>query len=125
MRQAKSGRNLSERQVAAVERIFRDNFAAPGEGAGEASRAEDSEGESRPEDTESPELLAKLEKVSQWGEPVKRGTHTFDDAKFFQSVKAQFERRNYLSDKQRAALRRMVNRYKEQIEGTAEQPPAK
>ena len=124
-RQAKSGRNLSERQVAAVERIFRENFTEDGEGAAPAPREETSEDESHPEDTESPELIAKLEKVSTWGEPVKRGNRTFDDAQFFQSVKAQFERRNYLSDKQRAALRRLANRYKEQIEGTVEQPPAK
>ncbi len=126
-RQAKSGRNLSPRQIEAVERIFRTNVSgAAGEAGGADAKESGAEDAATPQDTESPELIAKLDKVSKWGDPVKHGTRTFDDAQFYSSVKSQFERRGFLSDKQRAALRRMIGRYKDQIEGAAAaQTPAK
>jgi DNA topoisomerase-1 len=68
-----------------------------------------------PQDNESPELIALMSSVSEWNPPVKRGKREFNDATFYDSLKGQLEQRGYLSEKQRAALKRMLYRYKDQI----------
>jgi hypothetical protein len=58
--------------------------------------------------------------VAEWKPPVQRGRRTFDDKAFYQSLAQQFERRKALSDRQRAALKRMLRNYSAQIPGFAE-----
>jgi hypothetical protein len=66
-------------------------------------------------DRESEVLLEALKAVSEWNAPVKRGKMVFDDQAFNRSLSQQYARKHALSDKQRAALRKMVARYRAQI----------
>jgi len=68
-----------------------------------------------PPDNESPLLMAMLNQVTQWQEPVSRGKMTFDDHAFFSSLSEQFNRKKSLSPRQRYAMKRMVFRYKSQM----------
>ncbi|HRT28470.1 MAG TPA: type I DNA topoisomerase [Kiritimatiellia bacterium] len=114
--QAESGRRLTGRQFAAIDRIIVQN----------AAQIEDfdtikdelglivGEDELQP-DTESPLLLEMLRRVTTWQEPVTRGKRTFDDHVFFTSLEEQYGRKKSLSPRQRYALKRMVFRYKNQI----------
>ena len=65
-------------------------------------------------------MLAMLEGVEKWAEPVKRGKRTFDDHEFADSLRDQFRAKKSLSPRQIAALRRMLPKYSEQIPGFAE-----
>lgn len=67
------------------------------------------------EQAENRQLLDALGNVSTWRESSQRGKRTFDDQAFVASLRDQFERRRTLSPRQRAALRRMVLRYRQQI----------
>ena len=114
--QADSGRKLSERQLAALDRIIVQN-APQIENFDEVKNALGLSADA-PEmapDHESPEFLALLQNVGQWQEPVKRGKRVFDDQAFFKSLKDQFDGKRALSPRQRYALRRLVFRYKAQI----------
>ena len=55
------------------------------------------------EDLESGPLLAAMDPVTTWNEPVKRGKRIFDDQSFHKSLAQQLGRKGSLSDKQRAA----------------------
>ena len=114
--QAESGRKLSERQLAALDRIITQN-AAQIENYETVKQelkltAEESE---LPPDNESPLLLGMLGQVTTWQEPVARGKMTFDDHAFFVSLQEQFNRKKSLSPRQRYAMKRMIFRYKAQI----------
>ena len=114
--QAESGRKLSERQLAALDRIITQN-AAQIENYETVKQdlkltAEDSE---LPPDNESPLLLGMLGQVTAWQEPVARGKMTFDDHAFYTSLQEQFSRKKSLSPRQRYAMKRMIFRYKAQI----------
>lgn len=114
--QAESGRKLSEKQLAAIDRMIIQN-AAQIENFEEAKASlgltlDESE---LPQDLESPVLLEMLGQVATWQEPVQRGKITFDDQAFFASLSDQFNRKRSLSPRQRYAMKRMVFRYKAQI----------
>ncbi len=115
--QAAAGRRLSEAQVRALDRIVASQAAQIPDF--EKLRAE-LELESLPPeatepDTESAGLLEVLRRVTQWRAPTKRGKMVFDDSKFFTSVATQFERKGALSPRQRAALKKMILRYRDQF----------
>ena len=57
-------------------------------------------------------LLEELGKVTQWAAPVQRGRFTFDDKKFYTSVKKQFDEGRTLSAKQLNALEKLAERYR-------------
>ncbi|MFO7870092.1 MAG: type I DNA topoisomerase [Kiritimatiellia bacterium] len=67
------------------------------------------------EDQESAPLLDALSRVQNWREPVKRGKKSFDDKSFYNSLLDHFSRKGFLSPKQRAALKKMVKKYRDQI----------
>ncbi len=71
---------------------------------------------------ESEQLIKKLEAVTEWREPVKRGKKTFDDKKFYESLKKQFNERGGLSERQRAALKKMEKRYSSEHQKQNEGP---
>ena len=71
----------------------------------------------RKDDNESGPMLEAIKLVQQWREPVKRGKRVFDDKLFFESLSRQFGVKRALSDKQRAAMKRMIKKYREQIPG--------
>lgn len=112
------GRKLSDKQMAALERIIVQNavqfedFDAVRKQLGLSSE------EAKPEqDTESPLLLEMLGQVTTWQEPVTRGKKkVFNDKDFYDSLAGQFARQQSLTVRQRAAIKRMVFRYKGQIQ---------
>ncbi|HOE60626.1 MAG TPA: type I DNA topoisomerase [Kiritimatiellia bacterium] len=116
--QAESGRKLSEKQMAALDRIVVQNAAQIRDfetvKASLGLTAEESEPST---DHESPVLLEMLGHVTEWQAPVQRGKMSFDDQAFFVSLSEQFNHKRSLSPRQRYAMRRMVFRYKAQIPG--------
>ena len=52
-----------------------------------------------------------LMRVKKWDEPIRRGKFSFDDRKFFQSVKKQYDEGKILSDKQLSALGKLASKY--------------
>jgi DNA topoisomerase-1 len=110
-----SGRSLTESQSAALDRVILsharliENF--------EAVRTElDLQAPENPEDDqESGPLIQALSPVQTWKEPVMRGKKSFDDKAFYESLSSQFARKGFLSVRQRAALKRLVRRYREQV----------
>ncbi len=71
-------------------------------------------------DDESADLLKAMEGVKEWNPPVKRGKREFNDENFYNSLCDHFGRKGFLSERQRAALKRMMGRYSDQIVGFAE-----
>jgi len=114
--QSESGRKLSEKQLAAIDRIITQNAAQLEnfEEIKQSLQLTATEADSAP-DTESPLLMEMLGQVTQWQEPVARGKMTFDDKVFFTSLAEQYNRKKSLSPRQRYAMKRMVFRYKSQI----------
>jgi len=114
--QAESGRRLSPKQLAALDRIIGQNSAQI-ENFDEIKQTLQlalTETDQQP-DSESPVLMEMMRNVTQWQEPVKRGKMTFDDKAFFASLSDQFDRKKSLSPRQRYAMKRMTFRYKAQI----------
>lgn len=60
-------------------------------------------------------LLSLFERVEKWHPPRTVRKRTYDDREFAESVKAQFARKKILSDKQVAAVKKMLSRYHEQL----------
>lgn len=114
--QAESGRKLSERQLAALDRIIAQNAAQieDFESVKQGLKLTAVEADQQP-DPESPLLMEMLGQVKQWQEPVARGKMTFDDHAFFTSLSEQYSRKKSLSPRQRYAMKRMAFRYKSQI----------
>ena len=115
--QLKSGRNLSVRQVAAVDEIFTASFADIPDGEALAAKygIKVDASSTPPPDTETPALLKALADVKQWDPPAQRRGRTLDDKKFFESLRDQFQTKGALSVKQRSALRSMAKRYASQL----------
>jgi len=110
--QADRGRNLSYAQVKALDRILISHQKQIGDFATLASSL-GLVAEPPTEDNESQPLLEALKSVAQWKEP-------FDDKEFYASLQSHFARKGYLTDRQRAALKRMVARYRQQVPGYEE-----
>ena len=60
-------------------------------------------------------LLAMLDSVTEWAAPQERRGRTYDDKKFYSSLKDQFARRQALSPKQFDALLSIARKYGEKI----------
>ena len=115
-RQDASGRRLSEAQMRALDRMLVrsarqiPNFETLREELG--IKVEDTVTEV---DNESGPLLEVMKSVTTWKPPVLRGRRTFDDKAFFESLFGQYQRNGSLSPRQRAALTKMIFRYKDQV----------
>jgi DNA topoisomerase-1 len=109
------GRSLSPAQLNALNRVVSShaiqiqNFGELKEGLGLGGTPE------RVEDSESGPLLEAMKNVTAWKAPVTRGKMVFNDQTFYQSLSQYFARKGYLSDRQRAALKKVVARYQDQI----------
>jgi len=68
-----------------------------------------------PEKKKAAELIAVLDLVTEWKPPVKSGNRTYDDNKFFKSLRDQFAKDGNLTEKQWTALLRMAVKYKKAI----------
>ena len=60
-------------------------------------------------------LLSVFDEITEWNEPVKKGRFTYDDKAFAESLKTQFAEKGILSDRQLAAAKKTLGRYKDQI----------
>jgi len=118
--QAKSGRKLSDKQLAALGKMVRKyRVTCPGMEALPASlglTAEAPEGDAAAEKPAVPaeEIAAwvtGLKQVKEWAAPSGKGRFTFDDKKFFQSLAKQFGEGKTLSPKQVAALKKLADKY--------------
>jgi len=113
--QVEGGRTLSERQLAALgsiltkysEQIPDFEEVKAGLKIPEQSTVVDS--------AECAALLEAMKTVSVWNPPVKRGKREFDDKSFYESLSSQFASKGSLSEKQLAALKKMMARYADQI----------
>ena len=118
--QTANGRPLSDKQLAALKKLadkyqtqFPDRAAAAwlAPEAAAAPAAESAAPAPAPEDPAA--LFAALGKVEKWEPPVTKGRFNFDDKKFFQSLKQQFDSGKSLSFKQLAALKKLAAKYME------------
>lgn len=114
--QVNTGRRLSEAQLNALNRVLIANarripdFEAVSQQLGISVTAD-----ALAPDHESPLLLAALGEITEWREPTKRGKRIFDDQAFVNSVAEQYGRKGALSERQRAAMKKLVLRYRAQI----------
>ena len=69
-------------------------------------------------------LLAKLDKV-QFAPAEKRGARTYDDAKFYKSVRDKYQKTNKMTAKQYQSLIALAARYTDQISGAMPENLAK
>ncbi len=123
-KQLDSGRNLSEKQINVLKRIIvahRENVENFEETASIFNINLSEAKESTARLSLSDELLRKissqfsyLETIKEWAKPEKKGRWTIDDKKFYSSLKKQFETKKELSEKQIAALEKLVGKYKSQ-----------
>ena len=118
--QVKMGKRLSERQAAYLDTLLTkysgqiENF--------EAIRKELGLDEKKDvvADPAIAPILAAFGSVTEWAEPVKRGKRVFDDKEFIESLAGQFKVKGTLSDRQVAALKRVVAKYATQIPNYAD-----
>jgi hypothetical protein len=61
-----------------------------------------------------------MDNITEWAEPVMRGKREFNDKTFYESLASQFKGRGALSDRQLAALKKMIARYAGQIPNYAD-----
>ena len=116
--QFERGRGLSMRQFAILAKTVGENAGSLEDC--EAVRAKLVEFvpggfEEQVSDPSIPGLLALFDGLTRWRPPVKRGKRTYDDKEFIQSLADQYARRNMLSVRQVAALRRVATAYKGKI----------
>jgi hypothetical protein len=115
--QVQGGRNLSERQLAALDSVLTKysdqiaDFETIKEGLNMAAKP-------APADSgQTGALLELLKTVQTWNPPVMRGKREFNDQSFYESLSTQFAGKGALSEKQVAALKKMMARYAAQIPG--------
>ena len=116
--QFERGRGLSMKQFAILAKAVGEN--AGGLEDCEAIRDKLSEFVSggfkeRETDPVIPGLLGLFDAVTEWRPPAKRGKKIYDDKEFVKSLADQYERRQSLSSRQIAALRRVLAVYKDKI----------
>jgi len=113
--QVQNGRRLSDRQVAALDSVllkYSDRIEGFEAVRGELNLAAKAD----PADAgQIGALLGLLKPIQTWNPPVKRGNREFDDRSFYESLAGQFGSKGALSDKQVAALKKIVARYAAQI----------
>ncbi|MDZ4132003.1 MAG: DNA topoisomerase, partial [Dethiobacteria bacterium] len=116
--QVESGKRLTDNQVYYLEKLILKygaqitDFESRAAAAGISTEVE--------EDHESGPLLELLENVKTFKEPTVRGKRTWDDSEFADSLRAQYATRKSLTVRQRAALKKVLARYHEQIPGYTE-----
>ena len=124
--QYNGGKALSEKQLAVLKRMAGKYYASLGdapavleflggqvpESAGKAPAPGRTASAVPAAPAQGAALLEELGHVTEWAAPVKRGRFTYDDRKFYTSVKKQFDEGRTLSDKQVAALAKLAEKYR-------------
>ncbi len=77
----------------------------------EVQAAEKRNEKSSEQNPEIVKLLSSFDNFDSWNEPVKKGKRVFDDKAFYLSLRDQFKRKNSLSFKQVAALKKIIFKY--------------
>ncbi|MBR2372726.1 MAG: type I DNA topoisomerase [Lentisphaeria bacterium] len=123
--QFEAGKNLSDKQLGVLKRMV-EKYIAVLKDVPEVLKfigknpdeiiAEKSEKQSAvsADQNRAAELLNELAQVKEWNPPIKRGRFTYDDKKFYLSVKKQFDEGRTLSEKQIDSLGKIAERYREQ-----------
>ncbi|MGE4488466.1 MAG: type I DNA topoisomerase, partial [Kiritimatiellales bacterium] len=62
------------------------------------------------------EMLAALEQVKEWAEPVKRGRRTYDDREIVASVREKFAEDGQITQRQQQMLFRLACKYMDQLD---------
>jgi DNA topoisomerase-1 len=113
--QVQGGRNLSERQLAALDSLLTKysdqipDFEMIKESLNLTAKT-------APADAgQTGALLDLMKNVQTWNPPVMRGKREFNDQSFYESLSTQFAGKGTLSEKQVAALKKIVARYAAQI----------
>jgi DNA topoisomerase-1 len=105
-----SGRRLTPPQISALNNVVDSNSDKIPDF--ETMRAElELNAVPTTEDEESRTLINALANVTEWKPPVKRGKMVFDDHAFYTSLCQHFQRKKFLSVRQKAALKKMTGRY--------------
>lgn len=114
--QVEGNRRLSDRQLQYLDRVMLKYADQLGGREALVARYElqVDEADNGP-DNESGPLLGLLAQVKTWNEAVKRGNRLWDDHVFYDSLTKQFAAKKSLSPKQRASMKKMVQRYAAQI----------
>ena len=115
-KQVASGRALTEKQLGALKKLvvkyasqIPDRSAVAWLGADAEVPAAASTPAADAVDPAA--LFAALGKVKTWEPPAKKGRFSFDDRKFFMSLKQQYDAGKSLSFKQLAALKKLAAKY--------------
>ncbi|MBN2302041.1 MAG: hypothetical protein JXN60_05935, partial [Lentisphaerae bacterium] len=109
-----SGRCLTDAQLKALNNVVLSHSNVI-QGFNDFKNELDLANSSVSDDIESGPLINALATVTNWKEPVARGKRIFDDKVFYESLSQHFKTKGFLTEKQRAALKKLVKRYKEQI----------
>ncbi len=117
--QVLAGRRLSENQIRYLDRLV-VKYAAQIPDFEQRSGELGLTAEEQEADNESGPILGLMEQIQEWAPAVQRGKREWDDRKFYESLKQQFDAKKSLSPRQRATLKKMCARYHEQIPGYAE-----
>ncbi len=113
--QVEGGKSLSERQVAAMDSVLMkysdqiENFDVVKAELNMVAKPETVDA------GQTGELLGLMKTVVTWNPPVMRGKREFNDQNFYESLFGQFGSKGALSEKQVAALKKMMARYATQI----------
>ncbi len=113
--QTNSGRRLSDRQLNALNRIVMSHSAQVENYESLKTELEMGHVEHQAEDPECGEYISAMSSIENWKPPVTRGKRVFDDKLFYQSLSQHYGRKKFLSFRQKAALKKMYEKYKDQI----------
>jgi len=113
--QVKSGKRLSDRQVGALDTLLiKYSKQIP-----DFEQVKTDLGLEVKDNSEAAAGITKVldlcKTIETWNPPVKRGKREFNDADFYESLSTQFQGKGTLSDRQVAALKKMIGRYVAQI----------
>jgi DNA topoisomerase-1 len=114
------GKRLSDRQVSYLDTLLTKYSEQIGNFDAIKAEFKLDEKKDVEADPSTAPILAMVESVTEWAEPTKRGKREFNDKTFYESLAAQFKAKGALSDRQLAALKKMVARYAAQIPNYAE-----
>ncbi|MBI9021068.1 MAG: hypothetical protein JEZ10_07425 [Verrucomicrobia bacterium] len=113
--QVEGGRRLTDRQVGALDTLM-VKYSSQIENFEQVSKELGLEEKAPVENAEEiTKILELCKTITTWNPPVKRGKREFNDADFYESLSTQFAGKGSLSDRQVAALKKMIGRYVGQI----------
>lgn len=118
--QVAMGKRLSERQLAYLDTLLTKYSEQIGNFDAIRAELKLNEKQEVEADPSTAPILAIMENVSEWDAPVLRGKREFNDKSFYESLAAQYKGKGALSERQVAALKKMVARYAAQIPNYAE-----